>query len=74
MQNVTKKELQVFIPILCATTLNMLATLVDMSDYMQGLLQGMGIMLLVMSCIYLFPGIFSKQNDTTSKRIEHGNN
>ena len=73
MQKVTKKELRVFIPIMCAAILNLLATFVDMSDYLQGLLQGIGIMLLIMSCIYLFP-VFSQQKEKTSKSIEHGNN
>ncbi len=72
MQGPTKKELQVFIPILCATTLNLIAVLADMSGYMQGLLQGMAIMLLVMSCIYMFPS--RKGNAKPSKSTEHGNN
>ena len=73
MQKLTKKELQVGIPIICATTLNLMATFVK-SVYVEGLLQGMAIILLVMSCIYMFPGIFSKQKEQHSKRIEHGNN
>ena len=55
MQKLTKQELQVFVPILLGTTLNLIAGLVR-SDYAQGMLQGIAVILLCCAVYYTVLG------------------
>lgn len=53
MKRATKEALWVFIPIICASLLNILASSMNMSDYLQGMLQGMAIVLLLCSVVII---------------------
>lgn len=56
MQKPTKQELQVFVPILLGTTLNLIANFVR-SDYVQSMLQGMAIMVFCAAVYYTVVGL-----------------
>ena len=70
MQKPTKQELQVFVPIVIGTTLNLIASLVH-SDYVQGLLQGMAVMLLCCAIYYTAWGF--KRITKPSNTSKNGN-
>ena len=69
MQKLTKQELQVFVPILLGTTLNLIACFVR-SDYAQGMLQGMAIMIYCAAVYYTVVGL--KRMTKPSNKSKNG--
>lgn len=65
MKKETKECIQIYIPLILAVSLNGLTGLVSMSDYAEGFLQGMALLLL---CVAAFEIAFAKRRmKTTSK-------
>ena len=72
MAKLTKEELWVFTPILCSVVLNTITSVVDLSDYLEGMLHGMAIMLLL--CAVVVIGIILNRKMKSSKKSKDGNN
>lgn len=66
MKKETKECIQIYIPLILAVSLNGLTGLVSMSDYAEGFLQGMALLLL---CVATFEIAFAfkRRMKTTSK-------
>lgn len=66
MKKETKECIQIYIPLILAVSLNGLTGLVSMSDYAEGFLQGMALLLLCMAAFKIVI-TFKRRMKITSK-------
>lgn len=66
MQKETKEAIQIYIPLILAITLNGLSQIIAVSEYVEGFLQGVAVVLLCVSVVQMVT-VFKRRMKISSK-------